>query len=227
MSSRAILDSSPVRGHTSQRDQEHQTRPRPLKRSASTASLLTPPRTVQQKSRKRSKSRGSDEEETDDDNAERDEGPSVQRVLFAGRKRQRTERLDAVLASLSGEDEANPFRDDDDDGTFGDDGEKRLSSPVTFRINKAPVSPPPSRRQKSRTKSSKSSSSTSSQAEVELELELPHTPDGKSSIPIRDTPNNPFIEDDSSPMSVTEDLVEPATPTDPHLAEKPTISYVL
>ncbi len=183
---------------------------------------------MQQKSRKRSKSRGSDEEEEtdDDDDAERDEGPSIQRVLFAGRKRQRTERLDAVLASLSGEeaDAENPFRDDD-----GDDDEQRLSSPVTFRINKAPVSPPPSRRQNTRSKASKSSSSSSSQAEVEAELELetPRTPDGKSSLPIRDTPNNPFLEDDCSPMSVTEDLVEPSTPTDHHVGEKPTISYVL
>jgi len=45
-------------------------------------------------------------------------------------------------------------------------------------------------------------------------------------MPIRDTPNNPFLEDDNSPMSVTEDVVEPSTPTDHHAAEKPTISYV-
>ncbi len=154
-----VFESNPrlftVRGHTPHRVEERQTRPRPLKRSASTASLLTPPRTVQQKSRKRSKSRGSDEEESDDDDdadAERDGGPSVQRVLFAGRKRQRTERLDAVLASLS-------------------DDEQKLSSPVTFRINKAPVSPPPSRRQSTKSKASTSSSSSSSQAEMLLASE--------------------------------------------------------
>ena len=45
-------------------------------------------------------------------------------------------------------------------------------------------------------------------------------------MPIRDTGNNPFLDDDTSPMSIVEGPSEPETPVD-HSGEKPTISYVL
>lgn len=152
-------------------------------------------------------------------------------MLFAGRKRQRTERLDAVLASLSGEeDDDNPFWDGDgaDDGAQldGDDGEdvERASPPPgVLTRGKAPVSPPPSNRRRP---------VAHKQSGTVADVDTPRTPENKlrlvgSSLdmPVRDSGNNPFLDDDSSPMSIVEGANEPETPTD--IGEKPTISYVL
>lgn len=60
----------------------------------------------------------------------------------------------------------------------------------------------------------------------EPQIELPSTPKGKArSLPIRDSPNNPFLDDGASPSSAIDQLPEPRTPT--AVAEKPTITYVL
>ena len=229
MSSRGILDSSPLRPGASEASRSGgPPKRKSLKRSASTASLLTPPRTVRRKDRysrakSRSKSRTSDrgadvdtESEGDDDDDE-DEHQPVGR-LNLGRKRQRTDRLEKVAAALTGEDAENPFWDgatkekrgvtdaevEDEDEEEHTDRERSPTPPlVRFKKNKAPVSPPPSRRRKTVT------------------VAEPTTP--KSKIrPVRDSPNNPFLDD--SPSSVVDDA-SPKTPKEHE--EKPEITYVL
>ena len=242
--SRAVLDSSPLRAEYTNRDTQQDAQAhkpsRPLKRSASTASLLTPPQTVVRKGRyAHSRSRGSVHGSEDEEDEVSDYGPGVsgtRRRLDFGRKRRRTERLDAVLATLDGEDPENPFWEGGKvpgkEGTNRTEGERKgktvartLSPPledIGFR-GRAPVSPPPSRRQTSIHQRSRS--------EV-----APSTPKSKGKArgghsdtelmedePLRDSPNNPFLDD--SPMSVTAEPVEPRTPTD--RSEKPTLQYVL
>ncbi|KAH8116217.1 hypothetical protein DFH11DRAFT_1484317, partial [Phellopilus nigrolimitatus] len=214
---------------------------RNLKRSASTASLLTPPRTVKRKGKRnvrpsRSNSRGSQrgtEPEQSDSDGAISLGTGSGRRLEFGRKKRRVgevdSRLDALLDSLSGEDSDNPFWDGptkpagpSDKGEVRKEEvrkkeetrerERSQSPPIVHFRGKAPVSPPPSRRQKTVVKG-------------RPVRPLPRTPKGKKreeTSPVRDSPNNPFLDD--SPGSVVGEPVEPRTPTE--TSEKPTITYV-
>lgn len=200
---RVVLDSSPIRESVpANRPQRH------LKRTASTASLPTPPQTVENKRRyTRSHSRGSGHESNyeSDSRKARDQGPPPARRLNFGIKKQRTDRLDAVLASLSGEDSENPFWDGPVE--LQEEHLSPVTSPMEHFRGKAPVSPPPSSRRQN--------------------IICPSAPRKKNVAivdqPIRDTPNNPFLDD--SPMSISGEPVEPQTPTE-HV-EKPTVTYVL
>jgi hypothetical protein len=207
---RAILDSSPVPS------------PRPLKRSASIASLPTPPRTHH----KRTRSRGSAAEaDSDTEEGSSEEGGLDDGRLSLGSKKRR------IAPKRSGqeiEEEENEFWRSGGKSTSG--GRKaRSHSPSTsvsparvlYRIaHKAPVSPPPSRRQ------------------TRVHTPPPVTPKARTSRvgasrvrdlfdPVRDTPNNPFIA--GSPLSP-----EAASSEEPHtpsprveVPEKPTVTYVL
>lgn len=246
---RAVLDSSPLRTDTANRDtfQAAQTRmpSRPLKRSASAASLAslpTPPQTIQHKgryahsrSRSRGSGQGSDEDADEDEALDSGRGASTsRRRLVFGRKRQRTDHLDAVLASLSGEDSENPFWDGaaatgEDASTKGEDrGKTTIQSSSQSIVDsttrgKAPVSPPPSRRQTSVHQRRQSESAPSTPKTKVRERCGWSDPEDTEGDPIRDSPNNPFLDD--SPMSVTAEPIEPRTPTEQ--AEKPTLAYVL
>lgn len=242
---RAVLDSSPLRTDTANRDtfQAAQTRmpPRPLKRSASAASLAslpTPPQTIQHKGRyahSRGSGQDSDEDADEDEALDSGRGASTsRRRLVFGRKRQRTDHLDAVLASLSGEDSENPFWDGaaatgEDASTKGEDrGKTTIQSSSQSIVDsttrgKAPVSPPPSRRQTSVHQRRQSESAPSTPKTKVRERCGWSDPEDTEGDPIRDSPNNPFLDD--SPMSVTAEPIEPRTPTEQ--AEKPTLAYVL
>ncbi|TDL24568.1 hypothetical protein BD410DRAFT_827086 [Rickenella mellea] len=231
---------------------------RSMKRSASVASLPTPPRTVNSRKRhapSRPQSRTSNRsvhshhssssedtdggekhaEDDDDDDGGMHIVPHPGRVLFAPRKKQRTDRLDAVVGALAGADRENPFWDgqqqsmdleeDDADKTVHPVPRTRSSSPeveedrVKHRSH-APVSPPPSRRQSKKQRRAPPSEPATPPPE-------PSTAPSGAPRPVRDSPANPFL--DESPASGSGDA-EPRTPPPPRAptedAEKPTISYV-
>lgn len=211
--SRAILDSSPVRHVSIEQPRKS------LKRSASTASLPTPPATIENKNRyARSLSHASDRESdyetdgNDDDEARPSLGIEYTRLNF-GRKKQRIEPLDSVVETLSGEDGDNPFWDGPATRLDVDDTRERSLSPPMRRSRfRAPVSPPPSRRQSSVSKLPRMES-----------LQRLSLKEERAVDPIRDSPNNPFLSD--SPGSASGELIEPRTPTE--YTEKPTVTYVL
>lgn len=132
-----------------------------------------------------------------------------------------TDRLDAVMSELSGMDAENPFWDGPQvppaTDVDVDDEELRSPSPPLLKFRRAPVSPPPSHRE----------------TQTQTVVPPPTTPKAafapssstkKGKLqPVRDSPNNPFLED--SPASIMGEPVEPRTPTK-HV-EKPTLSYVL
>ncbi|KAI5121438.1 hypothetical protein M0805_006199 [Coniferiporia weirii] len=226
----AVLDSSPAPIDGSVRASSPK---RSLKRSASTASLLTPPRTINRagkkagrrtKSRSRVSERETDHEATDSDT---EIGTGGGRRLDFGHKKRRLgdldERLEALIESIDGEDSENPFWVGPSKTAEPADEERKgerarsASPPLVHFRGKAPVSPPPSHRQKP---------AVADVVDVVEQPPLPSTPKGKQRkeySPVRDSPNNPFLDDDS-PVSIAGDPVEPRTPT--AQAEKPTIAYV-
>jgi hypothetical protein len=203
---RALLDSSPIAPGA-----------RPLKRSASTASLPTPPRTHHKRTHSRGHSPGSDS----DSDAELQRG-SNDGASLSPNKRRRTS------LCVKGQ---TPTAAEDDFWVRSTGNQSPNLSPITrsspspvspaplaYHIEpKAPVSPPPSRRQ------------------VKGRIARPVTPKRGTSTsqvdnlsgPVRDSPHNPFLED--SPLTL--DGTSPAEPRTPSpstdFAEKPTITYVL
>ena len=205
MSTRAILDSSPVALPP--------VRPRPLKRSASTASLPTPPRTLD-KRKSRSRSRHSIQDTDSESNYSQSDSDGGQQGAKAvsGRKKRRTS---IALRGADEEEHENEFWTGRGGDTRDSDGG---ASPalLQYRI-KAPVSPPPSVRQTTNT------------------LEPPVTPESAGSSSrtarltragrrqaLRDSPENPFL-DDSPPSAAGSPA--PRTPTQHE--EKPLVTYVL
>ena len=217
--------------------------PRPLKRSASTASLPTPPRTSKKTTRARSRGSvfDSDSDASDYERAAPVGGAGG--ALFVGAKRRRTG-LDALASAIAGSQSADPADAAEDAFWMGDGGRSQqgsergtiLQSPPDLAPaphpkaaapsatrGRAPMSPPPSRR---RTQTVKRT----------LPLVAPVTPPrrstrvvskGKAKVPgpVRDSPNNPFLVNDDSPASVEASPAGPRTPS-PH-KEKPTLTYVL
>ncbi|EGO03162.1 hypothetical protein SERLA73DRAFT_157968 [Serpula lacrymans var. lacrymans S7.3] len=297
MSTHRILDSSPIPIPPTRppfhaaKEVEDAAKSRSLKRSASVASLPTPPRTHHKRTRSRARSsasnHSSDESGSDPDGdlgggyaarlraaATRDAagktGQSDTGSLAVGSKRRRTSK---VLAGQHDEEEDENAFWTGRSGTAttrakgvaatAQDASKEASqsrspSPALLRYRvKAPVSPPPSRRQ--------------SQAPVQTqrattppldEPPLPVTPPrrlfaqtAKPALlsrkksksrekiwPVRDSPNNPFLEiaSSSAPLDnewdtssdeesdvIGEALEREGTPTPAKVhAEKPTITYV-
>ena len=211
-----------------------------LKRSASVASLPTPPRTV----RKRSRSRGSAYHSSDD---EADEAlpvvspphlsPSqshhvLEELSIASHKRRR---IDAVVAELNAEENEDTF------WLSGAPVRPEASRPEskTARISR-PLSkgkPPSSSRRGPPTSARRLSQSRAVPAAVPSTWSLlsppptrprpPVTPPRKrpaKPMPVRDSPNNPFLVDSSdSPGSLPSSPVGPRTP----VPDKETIYYVL
>ncbi|KDQ60462.1 hypothetical protein JAAARDRAFT_68001 [Jaapia argillacea MUCL 33604] len=227
MSTSGVLDSSPVPIPPA--------RPS-LKRSASVASLPTPPRTTHKK-RGRSKAStvfesSEDEKKGDVSDDDEEEGG----ILLDRHKKRRT--LDSIAAVLSGVEEG----DEDDEDAFwmgtspakkrtqaqardrrGKAGSSRLRGKSTSEKQErvvAPVSPPPSRRQVRAT------------TPPPPPVTPPRRPRAGPSrttkkvlpMPVRDSPNNPFLDD--SPASVPASSPEPHTPTPTQYEEKERITYV-
>jgi len=205
MSTHTILDSSPVALPP--------VRPRPLKRSASTASLPTPPRTLHKK-KSRSRSRHSSQDTDSESNysqSDSDEEHQEDRVV-SGRKKRRTS---MTLRSNDEEEDENEFwtgrrkeaRDSDDDAS---------PALLQYRV-KALVSPPPSLRQTTSApeppvtpESAGSSSSRTTRLTRAARRQA-----------LRDSPENPFL-DDSPPSAAGSPA--PRTPTQHE--EKPLVTYV-
>jgi hypothetical protein len=201
MSHHAILDSSPVALPP--------IRPRALKRSASTASLPTPPRTLdKKKSRSRSRHSAQDSDSESNYSQSDSDGEQQENSVVLGRKKRRTS---MALKGDDEEEDENEFWTGRREDSRDSDGS---ASPalLQYRI-KAPVSPPPSLRQ---------TTSTS---------EPPVTPESSRTTRLtratrrqafRDSPENPFL-DDSPPSAAGSPA--PRTPTQHE--EKPLVTYVL
>ncbi|KAH7917235.1 hypothetical protein BV22DRAFT_1200328 [Leucogyrophana mollusca] len=243
MSAHQILDSSPV-PIPPIRD-----KPRPLKRSASQASLAslpTPPRTHHKRSKSRASQHASDDSgsasELDDDlgggyaaqvRKARSGGESQDEDDDSSRVPRKKRRTSEILPGHDEEEDENAFWTGRSGTSVsarkGDavadekDGEERSPSPALLRYRyKAPVSPPPSRRQ-SQVQSIRATSKPRTRSPPPaFRLPLPPvTPPGRLFIrppsptvtsvtpvkskpkkiwPVRDSPNNPFLagEDDAS-----------------------------
>lgn len=209
----------------------------------------------QQQSRSRGSGQESEleasEADADNNNDDNDDsGPSLGDGAHPGRrlefgretKRRRTGSLDARLESLL-EDPENPFWDGPTKKTspatdLANKAEKSVrirspTPPVVHFKGKEPVSPPPSKKQNLKT--GKRTVTLEAVAEEEPQtavIAAPSTPKkgrkratSAAAKVVRDSPNNPFLDDDDSPLSVSGEPAEPRTPT-AH-AEKPTIAYVL
>ncbi|KAG6819783.1 hypothetical protein H0H93_008698 [Arthromyces matolae] len=203
----AMLDSSPVAMPPVSR---------PLKRSASVASLPTPPRTYHKRKHAARSLRASDYE-TDCDDSSASEAETTERRRS---KKQRTK-------SSQGEDaEEQAFWMSKSDGDLpptmaptpavntklpsGLVYRRRLAaSASTSSVGSAPMSPPPSNRKPA-------------------VVAAPVTPERRSKRlrPMRDSPNNPFL---VSPATVVEDSASPTPSLSPHTPrqqERPTVTYV-
>jgi len=210
--------------------------PRPLKRSASTASLPTPPRTHRKLARGRS--RGSCDSDSDEnvllssDEEEQGESRGV---------KHKKRRMGAVNAAEANE-EAFWLGDSTDrnsesttavaSGSSSSRNDNAASkAPLLYRrlqaqaqLDVAPVSPPPSHRKAAVVTPQNASAAASP----------PSTPRTRSATKraLFDSPNNPFV---STPKNVVEDSDTPSpsassanpSPHTPNTSEKPTITYVL
>lgn len=213
-----ILDSSPVIVQPAKPAPAVAPR-RSLKRTASVASLPTPPRTRNDKKRLRKDVPGSEEEEEQESSDDEPAEKTLARVLFKPKSVTRS----AAKVKKSDKSAEDLF-------WLGSDveEEKTSESPkakkkVPSTIGSAPVSPPPSRRNQVgprfqtppqiREKTPSTSSSGAGRP-----LVLPEDDDG----PIRDTPNNLFLVDSKKshpkqPLAKDVDSYE----------EAPTVTYVL
>ncbi|KAG6841622.1 hypothetical protein C0991_009047 [Blastosporella zonata] len=183
--------------------------PRPLKRSASVASLPTPPRT-HHKRKHGSRSLRSDDSDTDVDTGS--EAEAEKGLKKKQRTNERNEDADEEAFWL-----------DKSDGTTSAAAapSKKLPSGLVYRrrlaaaastssVGSAPVSPPPSNRK------------AIVAAAAHVTPEPPRR--SKRNAALRDSPNNPFL---VSPASVAEDSASPTpSPHTPQHQERPTVTYV-
>jgi hypothetical protein len=212
-----------------------------LKRSASVASLPTPPRTV----RKRSRSRGSAYHSSDDDEVD-DALPVVsphfspsqshhvlEELSTAPHKRRR---IDAVVAELNAEDREDAFwlADAPVEPQLPKPASKTSRFPRSVSKGKPPSSsrrgPPTSTRRLSQSRAVPASSFPTTWSLLSpppTRPRRPVTPPRKRPVkpmPVRDSPNNPFLVNPAdSPGSVPSSPVGPRTP----VPDKETIHYVL
>ena len=227
------------------------TMPRPLKRSASVASLPTPPRTHHKRTR-------SDSDSSDEDSTHRTRTKRVKCKSSAGEADEEIAFWAGTGRASSGTTAARKEPQPEKKEVEQPDSSP---SPAVLRYRvKAPVSPPPSRRQP-QVQPSRASSVEPCTARPGLVTPprrlflrapsaLPKTPTKKSKPnriwPTRDSPNNPFLSDDacvpskkrSSQWDSSDDegevvgapIVRQETPTPSAVSsyeERPTITYVL
>ncbi|KAG5716251.1 hypothetical protein E4T56_gene10814 [Termitomyces sp. T112] len=187
--------------------------PRPLKRSASVASLPTPPRTYHKRKHATRSLRG-DDSDTDPDQSSA--GETAPEKSHHKNKKQRT----SSSKSADAEEEAFWLIKSDGDAPSSTAAPtKQVPSGLVYRrlapatstssVGSAPVSPPPSNRK------------PIAVAPVTPEYRRP-----KRSIPMRDSPNNPFL---VSPASIVGNSASPTPSLSPHTPrhkEQPTVTYV-
>jgi hypothetical protein len=212
-----MLDSSPVLIH-------HQPPPpapprRGLKRSASTASLPTPPRTASDKKRARRDLQASDSDDGEDDTF----AEPVARVLFKPKGSSTAPKTSEKAV------EENPFWVSPEEEETEEP--RATSLKRTSSIGGAPASPPPSRTDQVPPRLATPPLSTkpahrakTPKTPMQTKLEETKTPaEDSGKLPIlEDSPNNPFVtsSDPSTPKANPREVT-------PVLEEKPTVTYVL
>ena len=211
-----------------------------LKRSASVASLPTPPRTVRKRSRSRGSAYHSSDDEADDvlpvvsPTASPSQSQHVSDELGAVSHKRR--RIDAVVAELNAEENEDAFWLAGAPVELEDS--KRASKPSRVPRSVSKGKPPSSSRRGPPTSTRRLSQSRAVPASsVPATWSLlsppptrprpPVTPPRKrpaKPMPVRDSPNNPFLVNSSdSPGSLPSSPVGPRTP----VPDKETIHYVL
>jgi len=204
--------------------------PRPLKRSASTASLPTPPRTHRRLARGRS--RGSCDSDSDENVllSSDEEGQRESRGVKQHKKRKMSA-ADANEEAFWLGDSADRNPESGSSSAMRNDN-ATSKAPLLYRrlqaqaqMDVAPVSPPPSYRKAAVVVTPQNGSVAASP---------PSTPRTRSATKraLFDSPNNPFV---STPHKVVEDSDTPSptassanpSPHTPNTSEKPTITYVL
>jgi hypothetical protein len=231
MAGPAELDSHPLRANPSSKS---------LKRSASVASLPTPPRTVRKRSRSRGSAYHSSDDEVDDalpvvsPHVSPSQNHRVSEELGVVSNKRR--RIDAVVAELNDEDREDVF------WLSGAPVEPQVPKPEpkssrstrSVSKGKPPSSsrrgPPTSARRLSQSRAVPASSVPATWSLLSPPPTRPRppvTPPRKrpaKPMPVRDSPNNPFLVNSSdSPASVPSSPVGPRTP----VHDKETIHYVL
>lgn len=200
--------------------------PRPLKRSASAASLPTPPRTRHKRKSKGGRSEGGDTDSGSDQDDNKAPNPQ--------NKRQKTtvgveEDEDAFwLGALDAKNKGKVVATQPDDTAKVSTVEAPVS-PATALVRRrqqrnvalvAPVSPPPSHR---KTRSATAKAKVSASPALTTLSSPPATP--RVERPVRDTPNNPFLVPATPMNKFVDEQFFPKTP--PKAKEGPTITYVL
>ena len=211
-----------------------------LKRSASVASLPTPPRTVRKRSRSRGSAYHSSDDEADDvlpvvsPNASPSQNQHVSDELGVVSHKRR--RIDAVVAELNAEEREDAFWLAGAPVELEDSkrASKPLRVPRSVSKGKPPSSsrrgPPTSTRRLSQSRAVPASSVPTTWSLLSPPPTRPRppvTPPRKrpaKPMPVRDSPNNPFLVNSSdSPGSLPSSPVGPRTP----VPDKETIHYVL
>jgi hypothetical protein len=211
-----------------------------LKRSASVASLPTPPRTVRKRSRSRGSAYHSSDDEVDDalpvvsPHFSPSQSHHVPEELGVGPHKRR--RIDAVVAELNAEDgeDAFWFTDAPVETQVSKPASKASRFPRSVSKGKPPSSsrrgPPTSTRRLSQSRAVPASSAPTTWSLLSpppTRPRRPVTPPRRrpaKPMPVRDSPNNPFLVNPSdSPGSVPSSPVGPRTP----VTDKETIHYVL
>ncbi|KAG5641556.1 hypothetical protein DXG03_004783 [Asterophora parasitica] len=215
---------------------------RPLKRSASTVSLPTPPRTKhKRKGRAHTREYDTDTDSDGDNASDRDGSDGEERARKQSHKKRRT----GTGKDADAEEEAFWLSESDGDAPDVEDGNtskskappaliyrRRLAATAsTSSIGSAPASPPPSNRKATTTTQTKVALSFAPVLTPPPRTPEPNTRDTKlrGIFPMRDSPNNPFL---VSPEAAVADSASP-TPSpnaEPHtptaLQERPTVTYV-
>jgi hypothetical protein len=195
---------------------------RPLKRSASTASLPTPPRTHHK--RKGGRSRASYESDTDLESTASEDEEGGGRNTHKKRRMSEMNEVDEE-AFWMGTTSTTAKSVKTLKGDAKSTSTSKASSPAhpllyRRRLNAAsvvaPVSPPPSNRRKAMT-----STATTPTIVDSVPSSPPATPESKH--PMRDSPNNPFLESPEYDSTSAKSTPVPRTPQQ----EKPTVTYVL
>ncbi|KAF8221592.1 hypothetical protein L208DRAFT_1447145 [Tricholoma matsutake] len=203
--------------------------PRPLKRSASTASLPTPPRT--RRKRKNGRSRASNDSDTDLGSLASDSDVGDSEEIIGTHKKPRTsEEKEAEEEAFWMNASSSMLKSSKAkvDSSIAADTRKAKSSaevpPAVLyrRLNNhgtngvAPVSPPPSNRKPT-------TAMTTPSVISPVPNSPPVTPESK--FPMRDSPNNPFLESSRGADSDSSNGPSSSEPRTPH-QEKPTVTYV-
>jgi hypothetical protein len=211
-----------------------------LKRSASVASLPTPPRTVRKRSRSRGSAYHSSDDEADDalpvvsPHLSPSQSHHVLEELSIPTHKRR--RIDAVVAELNAEEREDTFwlsgAPVQPEASQPESKTARISRPLSK--GKPPSSsrrgPPTSARRLSQSRAVPASALPSTWSLLSPPPTRPRppvTPPRKrpaKPMPVRDSPNNPFLVDPSdSPGSLPSSPIGPRTP----VPDKETIHYVL